>query len=78
MKSDKVHVYFGNLTKNIKLATFNTMKQGERFVENVVKAMQLRHSYIRKTIVSTDNIQIDYGHPNKVFIIAKEKAQLYK
>ena len=52
MKSDKVHVYFGNLTKNIKLATFNTMKQGERFVENVVKAMQLKHSYIRKTIVS--------------------------
>lgn len=78
MKLDKVHIYFGNLTNNIKLATFNTMKQGEKFVENVVKAMQLKHNYIRKTIVSSDNIQIDYGHPNKVFIIAKEKTQPYK
>ena len=78
MKLDKVHVYFGNLTNNIKLATFNTMKQGEKFVENVVKAMQLKHYYIRKTIISVDNIQIDYGHYNKVFIVTKEKSQSYK
>lgn len=78
MKLDKVHVYFGNLTNNIKLATFDTMKQGEKFVKNVVKAMQLKHYYIRKTIVSFDNIQIDYGHYNKVFIVTKEKTQPYK
>jgi len=78
MKLDRVHIYFGNLTNNIKLATFNTMKQGEKFVETVVKAMQLKHYYIRKTIISEDNIQIDYGHYNKVFIVTKEKAQPYK
>ena len=78
MKLDKVHVYFGNSTNNIKLATFNTMKQGETFVENVVKAMQLKHSYIRKTVVSTDNIQIDYGHYNKIFIVTKERYQPYR
>jgi len=56
MKLNKVHVYFGNLTNNIKLASFNTIMQGEKFVEDVVKAMQLKHFYIRKTIISGDNI----------------------
>ena len=52
----KVHVYFGsNLReKNVKLATFDTIDEADEFVMTVVKAMKMKHSYIRKTKQSED------------------------
>lgn len=47
---NKVHVYFGsNLRKkNVRLATFDTMDEADEFVMTVVKAMNMKHSYIKK------------------------------
>ena len=59
----KVYVYIGsNLReKNVKLATFDTMDEADEFVMTVVKAMNMKHSYIRKTKQSDTCYWYDYG-----------------
>lgn len=76
----KVHVYFGsNLReKNVKLATFNTIDEADEFVMAVVKAMKMKHSYIRKTKQSEDCYWYDYGSYTKFFTVIKEEADSYK
>ena len=76
----KVHVCFGsNLRdKNVKLATFDTMEQAEEFVATVVKAMKMKHSYIRKTKQSEDCYWYDYSSYTKFFTVIKEETDFYK
>ena len=76
----KVHVYFGsNLReKNVKLATFNTIDEADEFVMAVVKAMKMKHSYIKKTEQSEDCYWYDYGSYTKFFTVIKEEADSYK
>ena len=76
----KVHVYFGsNLReKNVKLATFDTMDEADEFVMAVVKAMNMKHSYIRKTKQSDTCYWYDYGSYTKFFTVIKEDADPYK
>lgn len=76
----KVHVYFGsNLReKNVKLATFNTIDEADEFVMAVVKAMKMKHSYIKKTKQSEDCYWYDYGSYTKFFTVIKEEADSYK
>ena len=76
----KVHVYFGsNLREtNVKLATFDTIDEADEFVMAVVKAMKMKHSYIRKTKQSEDCYWYDYGSYSKFFTVIKEKTDNYK
>ena len=76
----KVHVYFGsNLRdKNVKLATFDTMEQAEEFVSTVVKAMGMKHTYLRKTKQTEDCYWYDYGSYTKFFTVIKEEVDPYK
>ena len=76
----KVHVYFGsNLReKNVKLATFDTIDEADEFVMTVVKAMKMKHLYIRKTKQSKDCYWYDYGSYSKFFTVIKEKTDNYK
>lgn len=76
----KVHVYFGsNLReKKVKLATFNTIDEADEFVMAVVKAMKMKHSYIKKTKQSEDCYWYDYGSYTKFFTVIKEEADSYK
>lgn len=76
----KVHVYFGsNLReKNVKLATFDTIDEADEFVMAVVKAMKMKHSYIRKTKQSEDCYWYDYGSYSKFFTVIREDADNYK
>ncbi|MBO4569677.1 MAG: hypothetical protein J5689_00470 [Clostridia bacterium] len=76
----KVHVYFGsNLReKNVKLATFDTIDEADEFVMAVVKAMKMKHSYIRKTKQSEDCYWYDYGSYSKFFTVIKEDVDTYK
>lgn len=76
----KVHVYFGISLKekNVKLATFDTMDQADEFVMTVVKAMEMKHSYIQKTRQSKDCYWYDYGSYTKFFTVIKEDADPYK
>lgn len=76
----KVHVYFGsNLReKNIKIATFDTIDEADEFVMDVIKAMKMEHSYIRKTKQSEDCYWYDYGSYSKFFTVIREYADPYK
>lgn len=76
----KVHVYFGsNLReKNVKLATFDTIDEADEFVMAVIKAMKMKHSYIRKTKQSEDCYWYDYGNYTKFFTVIKEDVVPYK
>ena len=76
----KVHVYFCSSLreKNVKLATFDTIDEADEFVMTVVKAMKMKHSYIRKSKQSEDCYWYDYGSYSKFFTVIREDSDTYK